>query len=270
MAAAGKRAEGGGRRAAARPGQAGRGRAASKMEAPRRAAPPGFAFVEDCLCRCTTPLSRPNWPFLQTLNLGSVINVSGDVLDDELVSFLQGNSVQVVDISCGAGFTSVLHLEEWVKVALEKIFTLTTSLSVDGGESPVKGVLLIGCPQTCLDCLLVACTRRVQDWSLVSILSEFRLLQGPLQMRSPYAEQFIEYFDKAIIDSTNLPEFIAIHQSLLKEEESLLERMRGEPAEAEDELQLLKRLFFSPSNELLSSESQFSEASIVDDKELDD
>ena len=234
--------------------------------------PPNFSFIEDCICRCTTPIARQNWSFLQTLYLGTVLNISGDALEDQLAVYLKSNNIQVNNFFTDSA--NVIEMEEWVKRALECIFLVTpssssSSLASNGGPLHSGGVLIVGSPQSCTDCLLVACLRRVQDWSLVSILAEFRMLQGPLQKRSPYAEQVVEHFDKNIIDSTHVPDFIAIHRSLLREEESLVARLKASTSEASEEEQLLQALFFSPPNVLLTSHSTFSDETIVDDKDDD-
>ena len=66
------------------------------------------------------------------------------------------------------------------------------------------------------DCVLIACMRRLQHWSLTSIISEFRLLSGPERYFD--FEQFIELFDPTSMDilthvtkgSAHLPEFMAM------------------------------------------------------------
>lgn len=64
-------------------------------------------------------------------------------------------------------------------------------------------------PSHCLDSILVACLRKVQEWSFVSILGELRMHSG---CRLFDVEQFIEYFDPDIIDiSKNTPDFLKIH-----------------------------------------------------------
>jgi Tyrosine phosphatase family len=78
-------------------------------------------------------------------------------------------------------------------------------------ELLLTGFLLIFTfsPSHCLDSILVACLRKVQEWSFVSILGELRMHSGCRQFD---VEQFIEYFDPDIIDiSKNTPDFLKIH-----------------------------------------------------------
>jgi hypothetical protein len=217
--------------------------------------------VEDRICRCTTPLTRQNLAFLQSLSLGSVINVSGD---DDIARFLGNVTVQSRPLSATLSSGNTIHfLEEWVKGTLELVFSTVASQE---GQ-----ILLVGNPGDCLDCLVIACMRRLQGWSLVSILTEFRIIQGPLQKKSLVAEQFIEMFDTNTVDLTHEPEFIAIHRCLTIEEDSLLRRLQPHVAGVttkEDELRFT--VLFSPPSLLLTAQSTFSEASIVNDKDDDE
>jgi hypothetical protein len=65
---------------------------------------------------------------------------------------------------------------------------------------------------TYYDCLLVACMRRVQSWSYLSVLAEFRQNIWPNKMFD--FEQFIEHFNITLIDlSSSMPDFITIHDN---------------------------------------------------------
>lgn len=64
-----------------------------------------------------------------------------------------------------------------------------------------------------LDCLLIACLRRFQQWSYISILSEFRQHTWPDKLYD--FEQLIEHFDanKVSVPST-LPDYVITHITL--------------------------------------------------------
>ena len=63
-----------------------------------------------------------------------------------------------------------------------------------------------------IDSIIVACLRRVQEWSFVSILGELRMHSGCRQFD---VEQFIESFNPDIIDiSQNTPDYLLIHMRL--------------------------------------------------------
>ena len=233
--------------------------------------------MEDGLARCTLPIVRQNISFLQSMSISAIVNVSGEPLDAQVAAYLDESSRHVVvhNVSCDS--RNMIEMEEWAKTTLELLFTTVASRTAG---SPNSMVLLVGNAQDCIDCLLIACMRRVQDWALVSILNEFRLLQGPLQQKSLDAEQFIEYFDVAVIDSTSKqPDFILIHRSLLREEEALFARLQEKRAKARIEAvdeEVLGRLLFSPPSLIFSASpsdaaQQFDPAlSIVTDDKDDD
>lgn len=63
-----------------------------------------------------------------------------------------------------------------------------------------------------MDNIIVACLRRVQEWSFVSILGELRMHSGCRQFD---VEQFIESFNPDIVDiSQNTPDYLLIHMRL--------------------------------------------------------
>lgn len=224
--------------------------------------PPNFCYLEDSITRCTTPIGRHNISFIQSISISAVLNVSGEVLDENFLVFLDNSRISVKHIFSESRNT--IELEEWIKCALELILSTVSCNAL--ASSP--RVLLIGNPVHCIDILLIACMRRVQNWSLVSILSEFRILQGPLQKRICYAEQLIEYFDVSIIDLTHQPDFIAIHRLLLCTEKSMWSRLRSNVGSSLEDSRSMTFLFSSP-NALLTSESQFTELSIVKEENDD-
>lgn len=65
---------------------------------------------------------------------------------------------------------------------------------------------------TFYDCLIIACLRRLQEWSYVSILAEFRQHTWPHKLHD--FEQVIEKFNTALVDlPVNVPEFLSIHDN---------------------------------------------------------
>lgn len=65
---------------------------------------------------------------------------------------------------------------------------------------------------TFYDCLVIACLRRLQEWSYVSILAEFRQHTWPHKLHD--FEQVIEKFNTALVElPVNVPEFLSIHDN---------------------------------------------------------
>ena len=90
-------------------------------------------------------------------------------------------------------------------------------------------------PSHCIDSTIVACLRRVQEWSFVSILGELRMHSGCRQFD---VEQFIESFNPDIVDiSRDTPDYLQIHIRLKVRSVVILPAVigigiRGIPAES--------------------------------------
>lgn len=63
---------------------------------------------------------------------------------------------------------------------------------------------------TLFDCLLVACMRRLQGWSYISVIAEYRHMMWPTRMFD--FEQLIETFDPAAVNcSSSMPDCLLVH-----------------------------------------------------------
>jgi len=177
--------------------------------------PLGFTFIEEVICRCITPLHRNHLSFLKTTDIKILINLSGEPIYD-IDYLIERENYQVHDLfenNESPLSLSIIGLEDWVKKSLELIITLSSQGTI----------LLIGNEDTCIDCLLIGCLRKVQEWALVPIINEFRI--NTYQRRIFDLEQFIEFFNEDLINLTNdIPEFLATHFLLKEEERKLLER----------------------------------------------
>lgn len=60
--------------------------------------PRGFAFLEDSLCRCTANFSRISFPFLQSMNIGAVVNLSGTTIEEDTKVWLEKSEISLVRI----------------------------------------------------------------------------------------------------------------------------------------------------------------------------
>jgi len=202
--------------------------------------PTGFTYIEDVICRCIAPIHRNHLSFLRTTDIKILINVSYEPIYD-IEYLIDKENYQVYDLFDNNELHishSITELEDWVKKSLELIITLSSQGTI----------LLIGNEDTCLDCLLIACLRKIQEWSLVPILNEFRILSN--QKRLFDLEQFIELFNSDSVNYTSeIPEFLSTHLLIKEEELKLLERMykENDDNEVNDQSQdkLFLTLFFS-------------------------
>ena len=131
--------------------------------------PIGFTYIEDVICRCIGPLHRNHLSFLRTTDIKILINVSGEPIYD-IEYLIEKENYQLYDLFDNEqpANHSINGLEDWVKKSLELILTLSYQGTI----------LLIGNDDTCFDCLLIGCLRKVQEWTLVPILNEFRILSN--------------------------------------------------------------------------------------------
>lgn len=180
--------------------------------------PPGFSYIEDSLCRCVLPLNGYlNVPFFKSISLGSIVNVSGELLDEHIQLYTEEYNISLYNIFLDGKDPfkdGVVAAEKLIKSTLQLILSLLLSTCV----------LVVGSSNHFYDCAIVACLRRVQSWSFACIIGEFRFLTGPHILFD--MEQFIENFNPSIIDlGIHLPDFLSIHFDLLDEEKKLFERM---------------------------------------------
>jgi hypothetical protein len=61
--------------------------------------PTGFAFVEEKLCRAFTPIKHSMFAMLDSVNVGTIINVSGESLDTQTMDFLSESNIRLVSLS---------------------------------------------------------------------------------------------------------------------------------------------------------------------------
>lgn len=162
--------------------------------------PSGYQAVEEGLYRCHGPLAPKHIPFLESLSITAIVNVSSEPIF--VPSSSSSNSG--IDLSAIAMHnipmdltSNTIHLQT-IFDALELIFSLHKFK-----------ILLIGDTKLNFDCLLVACIRRLQRFSMTSLLSEYRFNST---LRNFDAEQLIESLDRESMllacCSTHIPSYI--------------------------------------------------------------
>lgn len=235
--------------------------------------PLGFAFIEDTLCRCNSPIFEQNFPFLESLSLGSIVNISGSNLSS-LEIFSEDNKIDMYNMHPTNMSSEEQHdnnifsviLEGWIRNIFELIIPLSARSTV----------LIIGSLHDCLDLLIVACLRRMQRVSLTSTLEEFKILSGGKRIFD--MEQFIEYFDPSIIElpDKNIPLYLLHYDNLKAEEEAefsrhLTSNNEGSTINEKASSKAFFKLIFPPKGILLSPGLTFDASiSLVHDKDDDD
>ena len=185
--------------------------------------PPNFSYVEETIARCWR-LSDAHVPFLRSSSVGSVINVSGAQLDYAVEYYCKQESNVAIHDLFVAGSSPLSHSVATVEAFVKRALELALRSAVC---API--VLIVGSEYN-LDNIVVACLRRVQEWSFVSIVGELRMNSG---CRHFDVEQFVEHFDPDTVDITlYTPEFLHVHFRVKEEEIKLLQRLGATVATA--------------------------------------
>lgn len=91
--------------------------------------------------------------------------------------------------------------EEWISICVEDLILQTSHAST----------LIVGNSEEFLDCVIISCMNKVNAWSVLSCINEFRRLTFPYKIKD--YEQFIESFDTSLVDiKTIKPESYLTHQ----------------------------------------------------------
>ncbi|CAH9091151.1 unnamed protein product [Cuscuta epithymum] len=144
--------------------------------------PPNFSVVED-LCIYRSGLPRPsNFPFLQTLNLRSIIYLCPEPYPEENREFLRLNNVKLFQF----GIEGTKDPSGISRTAI----TEALRVLIDVRNHPVlihckRGKHRTGC--------LVGCLRKLQNWCLSSVLEEYKHFAGAKWRESDL--RFIEEYD---------------------------------------------------------------------------
>lgn len=154
--------------------------------------PLGYSCAEEQLHRCHAPLSGKHAPFVEALCITAIVNFSNVPIHTQ---FSEAVTVHSIPVSTGR----TLHMQA-VLDYLEVVFSLSNFQ-----------VLLVGSTKNNFDSIVIACLRRLQKWSMISILSELR---ATVTQRSVDVEQFIESFDadlSSLISPSGAPKYLQIY-----------------------------------------------------------
>jgi len=128
--------------------------------------------------------------FIKTLKLKTVVILSSNYVDDSLSKFFEENNIQVVYVE-----NSVTDALQGVLPFAEEMVTESLNIIADKSNYPV----LVACKSgKNLTGVVIACLRKLQKWSLISIYEEYRRYAGGSRLQQQH-EQFVELFDTDLI-----------------------------------------------------------------------
>ncbi|XP_022152829.1 probable tyrosine-protein phosphatase At1g05000 [Momordica charantia] len=144
--------------------------------------PSNFSMVEDGIFRSGFP-QPPNFPFLKTLNLRSIIYLCPEPYPEENLEFLRANNIKLFQFKIEG------KKEPYVSIPKDDILEALKIL-IDVRNHPI----LIHCKRgKHRTGSLVGCLRKFQNWCLTSVFEEYQRFAG---MKSRTTDlQFIETFD---------------------------------------------------------------------------
>mmetsp|Transcript_8521 Transcript_8521/g.14138 ORF Transcript_8521/g.14138 Transcript_8521/m.14138 type:complete len:215 (+) Transcript_8521:56-700(+) len=175
--------------------------------------PLNFNQVEEGIYRSGIPFEL-NFEFLKTLKLRTVVILSSNYVDDSLSHFFEENHVHVIYGENMTGIAEkgylmgkggVHHIGghhhgrrynmRGVLPFAEETVTETLKVLSDKANYPVLVICKTG---KNLTGVVVACLRKLQRWTLISIYEEFRRYAGGSRLQQQH-EQFIELFDTDLV-----------------------------------------------------------------------
>lgn len=126
--------------------------------------PTNFSMVEEGLYRSGFP-EPSNFPFLETLNLKSVIYLCPEPYPEEHRKFLESHNIQLFQFG----------IEGTKETVPEDVITQALRILIDVRNYPVlihckRGKHRTGC--------LVGCLRKLQNWCLPSVFEEYQRFAG--------------------------------------------------------------------------------------------
>ncbi len=162
--------------------------------------PVNFCCVEEGLYRCGMPFEL-NFEFLKSLRLRTVILLTPESMDGAVSNFFEINLVNVIPIE-----STVSDSLRGLYPVAEEMVTESLKIISNSTNFPLLVVCKTG---KALTGTVIACMRKMQHWSLISIFEEYRRFTGrPARIQQQH-EQFIELFDIDLITITaHSPSFL--------------------------------------------------------------
>eukprot|EP00756_Hemistasia_phaeocysticola_P035893 Hpha_TRINITY_DN16610_c2_g4::TRINITY_DN16610_c2_g4_i2::g.179913::m.179913/K18043/OCA1; tyrosine-protein phosphatase OCA1 len=145
--------------------------------------PPNFGYVEEGIYRSGEP-AEINFPFLEGLGIRTCIILGPESPRPSWLAWLESHGVYIIQKPPGS--SSVTLTEELCIELLQVLLNRERYpiLVTDGSGKHRTGAL-------------IGCLRKLQRWSLSTILTEYRRFAGKGRLDN---EQFIELFDVDLID----------------------------------------------------------------------
>lgn len=151
--------------------------------------PTNFGIVEEDLYRSGMP-NELNFPFLERLQLKTIIYLASDEVSDKLADFIDDQGIDLIPLSPDEEDAPTA----W-KPMSEEVVLSAMELLLDPTMYPIHVMCSQGRHRTGT---VMGCLRKLQRWSLSSIVEEYhRFADAKGRLAN---EQFIELFDTDLIN----------------------------------------------------------------------
>ena len=152
--------------------------------------PVNFGLVEEDLYRSGLP-NELNFPYLERLNLRTLIYLAPGAPNDQLQSFVEEQDIKCVALGGNQGLEA--RRKAWNPLSEETVLEVL-DLILDRSNYPLYITCYLGRDRTGA---VVGCLRKLQQWHLSSIFEEYRRFAGTkVRLQN---EQFIELFDTDLV-----------------------------------------------------------------------
>ncbi|GAB5353536.1 hypothetical protein AAMO2058_000044000 [Amorphochlora amoebiformis] len=159
--------------------------------------PSNFGMVEEDLYRSSVP-KLVNFPFLDTLQLRTIIYLSQDEPPNNLIGFCEEQKIDYIQPK--AILDSVRnHSQTKLSTLPEEAVIQSLDMMLDSRHYPVLVCCRLGRHKTGT---VIGCLRKLQRWSLSSIFAEYHRFAPDTR---PQNEQFIELFDSDLVTQPRTP-----------------------------------------------------------------
>jgi len=165
-----------------------------------------YSMVEEGLFRGGYP-TRKNFRFLRRLKLKTIISLIPNPPNADLLEFCEKEKITNLH------FSVPKFKEDDAKVTLlPHLVSHILSLIIDASSLPVFLHCLDGAHTTGL---LIMCLRKLQNWGLTVILSEFTRFTRDSQIHTTESE-FLENFKREVFIPVNIPKWLWQGERILK------------------------------------------------------
>lgn len=161
--------------------------------------PTNFGIVEEDLYRSGMP-NELNFPFLEKLQLKTIIYLASDDVSDKLADFIDDQGIEVIPLAPDEEESPA----PW-KPMSEEVVLSAMELLLDTTMYPIYVMCSQGRHRTGT---IIGCLRKFQRWALSSIFEEYhRHADGRGRLAN---EQFIELFDTDLVNvpSSHTPSWL--------------------------------------------------------------